>query len=996
MSKHFIFIVVISISSAMIPTHIFPRALDRPSATIEIMKVSPPMSTVQNSNILFAGGINGKYPGINEFKKLYQEKASRLIAIINELGESLDEMKTADDAFDKNIRLQFIRWHSLMSQNKLFTPIFLEEKKLMEKSVGFQIKNAIYWGTVKAYRGELSDSIKELGNIPTSSLVQSSLHLEILKLYFVLIDFYSEKQKSLFISATCLHSFEENKQYNLPGNALSRVTSLHTEELELINFMIHRLVGIWELAFSALAELEKLKNIDNKIIITAKKKLLQQYVDLQTATQELRANGFQDEADIVIEILKKYQAILLFSRETREAKRNSLSTVKMKQFFSSLHVITVAHAGVVDWVKSTASVVGDSVLFQTITGTVNDIVNIPVEAFDKTTKGIADIYFGNEKVNAQSFINGVQATYSKIGTHTLGQDAMSKAQGSFKEFDKEFIDTIPLGQALANVATFGGYGLAKDVVTLNDDNASFTDKIVASVGVGLSFIPLQAPSGNVATGALGGTVEATKSGLKSSTKITLKANKFFWKSGANSVAKNEAYIISKELIKAQKAKAGKSLIWQLEKKLFKATAKTGSTLTHLITTQKNLKQSIKDGIKSTLNSLVNGVKKGFVGENETAMKTIGNAMKGNWGKSVTEGIHEIVEGGVKKFILQGVTTELAGDSIKNYVKDTINETLMSDMMTSAQIGSVKGGAINAESKIKKEKDTNGEYDPHKDPGANFSTDSAAIAQAETIGKDFQKAMPGGQNSNGTGGSQGSGGGSPQPPGYTKNTIGGNINAATGAGGTVGGGAGTGIPPIPPPLPPPGGANTGSGTGGPTVGPPPIPPPGGTNTGGKTTGGGTGNVGGGAAGSTQGGKQQCSKNEMCSVLPDAAQLGISGGAVSPCSRQSGTKTTFTKLLPPKGGSRGVNMTMAVHPTTAAAKAEVQKYGASCGSGCVPVNIGSGGYKTSSNSYPYYQIYYNNVVITYSSHKATRKPIPPQDQYISNIVQKINALSCQPSP
>ena len=136
--------------------------------------------------------------------------------------------------------------------------------------------------------------------------------------------------------------------------------------------------------------------------------------------------------------------------------------------------------------------------------------------------------------------------------------------------------------------------------------------------------------------------------------------------------------------------------------------------------------------------------------------------------------------------------------------------------------------------------------------------------------------------------------------------------------------------------------------------------------------------------------------MCSVLPSSAQLGVNSGLMTQCSRQSGTQTTFTKSWSPGGGSRSVNITMTIYPTIAAAQADVQNYGASCGKGCTPINIGNGGFKTTNITYPYFKIYRNNVVITYSSHKATRKAIPAQDQYVSNIVQKIDALTCQPSP
>ena len=286
-----------------------------------------------------------------------------------------------------------------------------------------------------------------------------------------------------------------------------------------------------------------------------------------------------------------------------------------------------------------------------------------------------------------------------------------------------------------------------------------------------------------------------------------------------------------------------------------------------------------------------------------------------------------------------------------------------------------------------------EYDPTKDPGTGVSTDPTVIAEADKFVKKFQQEVPAGQGSTQTGGAIGGGFVSPQPSGYT----GGGANIGAGIPITV-----SGIPTIGPPLPPPGGGNVGGGTTGKTGA------AGSAQTGGATAGG-TGNVGAGRPGgvpigSTTGanvggsgtGKQQCSFNDMCSVLPDSTQLGVNSGLMTQCARQSGTQTTFTKSWSATGSSRSVNITMTIYSTVAAAKADVQKYGASCGNGCTPVNIGNGGYKTTNITYPYFKIYSNNVVITYSSHKATRKAIPAQDNYVSNIAQKINALNCQPGP
>jgi len=309
-----------------------------------------------------------------------------------------------------------------------------------------------------------------------------------------------------------------------------------------------------------------------------------------------------------------------------------------------------------------------------------------------------------------------------------------------------------------------------------------------------------------------------------------------------------------------------------------------------------------------------------------------------------------------------------------------------EALTTGQDGAWKShlDAIITAQKSEKVAETGG-YDPTKDPGTGVTTDPTLIAKVDEISKKFQQETPTGQTSTQTNGALGGGSISPQSSAFTGGQIGGNSGATVG-GGNVGAGIPItvgGIPTLGAPVPTTGGANVGGGTAAGT---------GAAKPGGATSGSGTGaNVGG-----TSTGKQQCSSTEMCSVLPDSSQLGVNRGLMTQCSKQSGAQTTFTKSWSTGGGSRSVNITMTIYPTVAAAQADVQNYGASCGNGCTPVNIGNGGFKTTNITYPYFKIYSNNVVITYSSHKATRKAIPAQDNYISNIAQKINALNCQPSP
>ncbi len=342
------------------------------------------------------------------------------------------------------------------------------------------------------------------------------------------------------------------------------------------------------------------------------------------------------------------------------------------------------------------------------------------------------------------------------------------------------------------------------------------------------------------------------------------------------------------------------------------------------------------------------------------------------------------------------TSSTPSDTLKEWANMSGKEK--SNALTSGQEGAWQShldAIINAQKKKKEQAIKPEGYDPLQDPGMGITTNPTVIAKAEPASKKFQQQQATGKDRTETSGSMGGGSVSPQSSKYNQGQIGGSGMPST----------------LGPPLPPPVGTNTGINTGGGQG------TQGGTlgvtgNTGSGTQGGAPGgasgtqdgtNTGGpasagsGTGGTTKGKTTQCSFNEMCSVLPTSAQLGTNAQSMKQCSRQSGASTTYSKSWGASGGRRNVNILMTVYSTAAEAQNVVQQYGQSCGAGCTQVNFGGKtGYKTTNITYPYYKVYTRNIVLTYSSSKATRKAIPSQDSFVLAIIQKINALPCKPLP
>lgn len=140
---------------------------------------------------------------------------------------------------------------------------------------------------------------------------------------------------------------------------------------------------------------------------------------------------------------------------------------------------------------------------------VNNAINNWKNEFDKTDNIVPTATIKNTIVEP--------ALHSMLISNSdgkgLGQAAIVKASQSFNSFDNYVAGQVSQYTGLSqgtskfitgvglSVATAGGYGLGKDMTTLNNDKASNFDRGMAAAGVVLNFLPGLATSKSISTGS---------------------------------------------------------------------------------------------------------------------------------------------------------------------------------------------------------------------------------------------------------------------------------------------------------------------------------------------------------------------------------------------------------------------------------------------------------------------------------------------------------------
>jgi hypothetical protein len=499
-----------------------------------------------------------------------------------------------------------------------------------------------------------------------------------------LVNFYCAKARSLLVPTAALHGMFLNKRFNLPKKAVARVRELQGPELQQMSLMIYRIMETWGAASDVLVALEKLDVVNRKILEFSLAKMKEQYVTLRAEAGRLRAAGQRDEAVVIEGILETYRAIvksddvrLISSGDAIPALWRSLAA-SFGGLLRQLQMPSLAYAGWLDSLKHYAD--------KAVSGlktVVHDTVNMGLESFDNMSQVAANTWYGVEERGVlqlgKDFVGSFGDMMSRVGTGTLGQATMDKAQASFKAADA-YIGKGFVAQAVANVATFGGYGLAKDLVTINDAKASAADKTMAAVGAILSFVPVHNVGQNLASGGGKGFLEGTKRAITSAGRVLKRGLKTLdARSALNAVSRNT------QALRRFLASAGDSLsegaLKRITKAVFRGAKDTAAKLAALKNAQKSLGRSIKAGLASTWKAFKNAFKTGFRDGSDSARgalwKSLSDAYeKGSVKKLFAEMAGKVGTDGITSF-MKGITTEVLkfyGKGISNeFVQDIIKK-----------------------------------------------------------------------------------------------------------------------------------------------------------------------------------------------------------------------------------------------------------------------------------------------------------------------------------
>ncbi|MEW5822038.1 MAG: hypothetical protein AB1782_17725, partial [Cyanobacteriota bacterium] len=298
------------------------------------------------------------------------------------------------------------------------------------------------------------------------------------------------------------------------------------------------------------------------------------------------------------------------------------------------------------------------------------------------------------KTIQNTFVDPLIATIKGDDKNGLGQNAVNNAQGTFKEVDKYLADKTGsnfVSQVALNTVTCGGYGLAKDLTTLNDANASTSDKIVAGAGVVLALAP-------IASGAKSAN-EGAKSGIKAaSTTVSNSKNNIIKAINDSNVASDALESATQNLVKStddmvraagpnfQNADVLNSAFNSVATKFDDAVIQRVTASNNLLQAQQQVNSAVKNALvdvpKDTLTETVKGTVKTFISDH--SLDAIKNRFQDLYQNSLTQVIKNsepYIGGTIGNAV--GIR-DLTNFTISNWVNNNITggiTTLMTEILT---------------------------------------------------------------------------------------------------------------------------------------------------------------------------------------------------------------------------------------------------------------------------------------------------------------------------
>lgn len=522
-----------------------PPDPQRDSFTLDIIESSPSNFEVNNGTALFSGSINSATPGGKNLKEKHSLLAKETVDLIDQLSTNYYTTKEINKRYFSLTSDHLSIWKSFTNKHTQYNNILNREIQLFNVSLDYQLQENSRWAVIDSTIKEIEE-LNDKNSTPVwNSLPKSSLYTDLLLAYIDLNDFYKVKYKEVLTLSLLSHAAQENPNLNLPSKILEEIRPLHRQEKQTAKTLIYNLqnnIDDIKIIGTKAKELDAFYNEVNKYSINEIDKILQS-LKSQTHQLEAQQSNFLAHNEIIPiskEYIKYYESLKhqlenqVLAYEIEQATLAGYYEAELTRVaYTGFLYPGMEYAGLGDWASSAWN--GLKTTTKVVTGTGFAITDYATgkasekfcEYTDKASaawdKGLFSKEYSdwsqaydkageNQPVTTikNTFVNPLVATLKGDDKNGLGQAAVNKAQGSFTKFDKYVADKTGsnfISQVALNTVTCGGYGLAKDLTTVNDANASTGQKIVASAGIILAVAP--ALSGAKAAN------EGTKGTLKS-------------------------------------------------------------------------------------------------------------------------------------------------------------------------------------------------------------------------------------------------------------------------------------------------------------------------------------------------------------------------------------------------------------------------------------------------------------------------------------------------
>lgn len=520
------------------------------SYTLEVIEESPSNFEVNNGTVLYSGAINDYTQAGKAFRNEHSQISETTIQDINDLGFNLSRTRQLNRQYLDLIAKQVNTWKTYSDKNPSYSNYLSRELQIFNIGTDLQLQENTKWAVIESTLKEIESLNNQKAGPASMSFAKSSLYTDLMLYYLDLIEFYKGKYKEIITLSTLSHATQENPNLKLPDDILGAIKPLHEEELNLAKVLIYDLkdnINKLKTISDKASELNAFYNKVDRYSLQEINNIIDTLERTEAKSQRANQTNFlaQNQMDPLVDSYIDYYKELrtqledkIISYEIREAALIAMYDEQLTEltYTGMLHP-GMEYAGFSDWassawegVKKGTKIVSGAAFAAAdyATGKVSETI------FEVTDKAEAMYNHGiftdeynqwseaydkaGDKLNVvnikDTFVDPLIATLQGDDKHGLGQAAVNKAQGSFQQFDKYVADKTGsnfVSQVALNTVTCGGYGLAKDFTTINDANASTTDKIVAGAGIALALAPALSGAKAANEGSKGAVKSATTS-----------------------------------------------------------------------------------------------------------------------------------------------------------------------------------------------------------------------------------------------------------------------------------------------------------------------------------------------------------------------------------------------------------------------------------------------------------------------------------------------------